>query len=133
GSRGPKLGRRMKRKKSRISALRTPRSARARLIVASVQLAYGLLELAVKQGRDDRPRTVQGCFDVFQFVAARWVKHEIDDGLRKPQHARVTDAQAQTPEVGPAQGRLDVLQPVVASMAAALLELGVAGRQVEFV
>ena len=57
-------------------------------------------------------------------------QHVVDDlGL----HARVADAEAQAPVVGAAELGLDVLQAVVSRVAAAELELGLAGQQVELV
>ena len=45
----------------------------------------------------------------------------------------MADAQPQPPEIGAAELRLDILQAVVAGMAAAALELDLARQQVELV
>ena len=45
----------------------------------------------------------------------------------------MADADAQAPEVGAAQRRLDVLQAVVAGVPAALLEFHLAGHKVQLV
>jgi hypothetical protein len=75
----------------------------------------------------------QGVLDIRQFFLARLVQHEIGHLLRQAEGARVADADAQAPEVRRAELGLDVLQAVVAAVAAALLQADAARRQVEFV
>src|SRR3990172_4383162 len=73
----------------------------------------------------------EGVFDIRQLILARRVQHEIDDLLGQIERARVADTEAQAPEIRRAELGLDVLQAVVAAVAAALLETDAAGRQVE--
>jgi len=58
------------------------------------------------------------------------LQHVVDDlGL----DARVADAQAQAPEIGACELRLNVAQSVVPGVAATELHLDLAGQQIEFV
>ncbi|KAG1238572.1 hypothetical protein G6F68_018753 [Rhizopus microsporus] len=61
------------------------------------------------------------------------MQHEVRHLLGQIQGARMADADAQAPEVGTAQHCLNILQAIVAGMAAALLELHLARQQVQFV
>src|SRR5574343_1057442 len=75
----------------------------------------------------------QGVFDIRQFFLARLVQYEVDDLLRQVQRARMADAEAQAPEIRCPELGLDVLQAVVAAIAATLLETDASRRQIELV
>jgi hypothetical protein len=75
----------------------------------------------------------EGVFNIRHFFLARRVQYEVYDLLRQIQGARMADTQPQAPEIGGAELGLNILQAVVAAVAAALLEADAAGWQIEFV
>ena len=98
-----------------------------------MQLLLGAGEISGSEFGPGQQAAGQRVLDVRQFFLARRMQHEIDDFLREAERARMADAEAQAPEVRRAKAGLDVLEAVVAAVAAALLEADAAGRQVEVV
>jgi hypothetical protein len=105
------------------------RRLRARRL-AGVHQQGGLVHFAGEQRGHGLERARNALFDRGALVGRRLFQHPVDDlGL----HARMPDAQPQAPIVARAQLGVDVAQAVVARMAAAELELGLAGQHIELV
>ena len=99
-----------------------------------VQRHHRALHVAARDVGPRVERAVDRRVDARALVGARRLQHVVDDVLlRKQRIARMADADAKPPEVGRAERRLDVAQPVVARHAAAELHLRLTGLEIELV
>src|SRR5690554_1342895 len=115
--------------KSRISSRNAGRSG----TVALMQPAHGLLEFALQQKRKRIAATRDAVLDAGQLLSPGRMQHKGSHLLGQAESTRMANTHTQAPEGRARKGRLDVAQAVVPGMAATLLELHLAGQEVELV
>lgn len=101
--------------------------------ITCVQLADCTIELALQQSGKYRPASIDGAFDLVEFVGTGPIQYESSHLLGKAEVTRMSDADAQAPEIGTGKRRLDIAQAVMPCMATAALQLRLTGQQVELV
>src|SRR5690606_3776826 len=101
----------------------TSGASRTVLAGQGVQAHHRALEIAADQVAYRRQRPVDGCVHPLLLLPRGRMQHVVDDLLLEAEFARMVDADPQTPEPGRAEVRLDVLQSLLAGVAAAALDL----------
>src|SRR5690606_14128325 len=101
--------------------------------VALMQPAHGLLEHSIEQQGHDTAGAHDTVFNTRQLFTPRRIQYKGRHLLSQTESARMPDTEAQAPERGARESRLNVAQPVVPRMAATLLEFDLTGQKIEFV